>query len=553
MLFRPRLGLILGICAICVCPLATAASATAATITPNILTDELDNTNTGTDLGCSLREALSIANTDSTAVEPACAVDSAPGDDTISLGTGTYVLSVAGSNDDANATGDLDVIASGGDLTIDGTGAGTTSIDTTDSPAWADRVLNQVSAASGTPLVVRELTITGGNTGNFGGGILALAGSLTLESARVTGNAAFGNGGGIDSRTGADSLSILDSQIDSNSSTLGDGGGGVQTANLTTIDSSSIIGNHATYNQALGGGITAVDVADITVTDSLIANNVAQSTGSAAPRGGGINMKSGSATIRNSTISGNEVLGGASRTGGAVRVAGASTVTIVNSTVSDNKAELSGGTAGGIRLEAGTVNLVHATIAPNPSGASPSAISQTGTLNVRGSIVESPIGLDACAGTITSGGFNVFTDSSCGAPATGDEVDADPLLGPLTDNGGPDAGAPGFLSPIPTRLPAQTSTAVDHVPAANCDDEVPGAPLLTVDERGLTRPFDGDGLGVAECDAGSVEFQASDIPAVTPPPSGSAPAPAAPQPVTKKKCKKKKRRAATAKKCKKRK
>jgi hypothetical protein len=130
------------------------------------------------------------------------------------------------------------------------------------------------------------------------------------------------------------------------------------------------------------------------------------------------------------------------------------------------------------------------------------------------------------------------------------------MLGALEDNGGPGAGRPDALVGILTHLPAQASTVVDHVPAASCDDETAGPPLLLVDQRGagFPRPFDGDGNGTADCDAGSVELQTAPTPA-PPPATGNTPPAAGPaQPAPKKKkCKKAKKRAASAKKCKKRK
>ena len=79
----------------------------------------------GADGRCSLREAITAANTDATfgdcpAGEPAAV-------DVVRLDTGLYLLSRAGAREDANGTGDLDV-AAGGPLTIAGQGAGTTTI-----------------------------------------------------------------------------------------------------------------------------------------------------------------------------------------------------------------------------------------------------------------------------------------------------------------------------------------------------------------------------------------------------------------------------------------
>ena len=71
---------------------------------------------------CTLREAVKAANTE-------LAVDACPagsGADTISLPAGTFTLALAGAEEDANATGDLDVLAS---VTIEGASATTTIVD----------------------------------------------------------------------------------------------------------------------------------------------------------------------------------------------------------------------------------------------------------------------------------------------------------------------------------------------------------------------------------------------------------------------------------------
>jgi len=71
---------------------------------------------------CSLREAVQAANTDT--VVDACPAGS--GDDTVNIPAGTYLLTLTGSAEDGNATGDLDLAA---DLTLQGAGAPNTFID----------------------------------------------------------------------------------------------------------------------------------------------------------------------------------------------------------------------------------------------------------------------------------------------------------------------------------------------------------------------------------------------------------------------------------------
>ena len=63
---------------------------------------------------------------------------------------------------------------------------------------------------------------------------------------------------------------------------------------------------------------------------------------------------------------------------------------------------------------------------------------------------------------ITSGGWNLASDASCGLTAASDHQSVDPLLGLLGANGGPTL----------TRLPGVGSPAIDAIPvgtAGLCD------------------------------------------------------------------------------------
>ena len=86
----------------------------------------------------------------------------------------------------------------------------------------------------------------------------------------------------------------------------------------------------------------------------------------------------------------------------------------------------------------------------------------------------------ACAGAVTSMGFNLATDTSCTLNQPGDRQNVPSGLGPLADNGGPTL----------THLPAGTSLLVDGGTSQDC----PGT-----DQRGRVRP-----VGLA-CDIGAVE------------------------------------------------
>lgn len=87
---------------------------------------------------------------------------------------------------------------------------------------------------------------------------------------------------------------------------------------------------------------------------------------------------------------------------------------------------------------------------------------------------------------IVRNGVNASTDASC-AFATAGGIEAPFDLAPLADNGGV----------APTFLPQQGSPLID-VAAAN-------AVCAANDQRGVSRPRDGDGAGGAQCDIGSVE------------------------------------------------
>ena len=506
------------------CLLALPAAAGAATITVAATGDD-DPTLTGeNDNGtCTLREAIHEANANNGFLLSDCAWAGTFGDDTITLNAGTYTLDEStGSADDSNAAGDLDVETDplSGSLTIDGAGAQSTFVEA--GSGWTERVLHQTDVSSAGNLTVSELSISGGATLGDGGGIFSDSGALVVQRARIDFNAVNGSGGGIASDSDSTALSIIDSDISNNDATQTGGGISALPTTSLTIESSLIFGNEILGAGGTNGGgasISTLGSPTVTVENSIIqANRV--DDGSSSADGGGLAIFNVNATIRNSEISQNELFSANNAVesqGVAIRTAGSANLDLVNSTVSGNFFNGAGDFSGGaINASGASVDISHSSFAENEEGAGGVLVRSAGTLNLMGSVVE-PVGLDAaCGGTVTSQGYNVLPDTSCGAPAAGDEQNADPQLGALQDNGGPDAGAPGvLLEPIRSHLPADTSPAVDHVPQANCLDLPSG--FLTEDQRELPRPEDYDENGTAECDAGSVELQLPDPPA---PPTG---------------------------------
>ena len=506
--------------AACVVP----ASAGAVTIAPDVFNDELN-----ADGDCSLREAVQATNTNATV--SGCVHDGDTVEDTIQLDNGAYVLDISGPGELSNLTGDLNLDPGSGTagLLIEGEGVGVTTIDTDDSPAWDDRVINR-GGGSGL-LTMSDLTVTGGNSAaSSGGGIRNVAGDLFLTRVRVTGNTG-GDGGGL--LAGGDSVEILETTFDENTATGLSGGGGIMAAAPMEVDRSAIVDNTSTHpTTAQGGGIRAGAALEI-VDSAIIDNHVIDPGAVNVPRGGGINLAGASAEISGTAIVGNDVTGGAVRRGGGVASSG--DVTIVNSTFSGNEALGAGGDGGGFHNDA-DATIFHTTFGPNPTGNSAgTAILHNGTsLAIVGSVVEGTGTGTSCLGSLTSGGHNVFTDTSCGTPSTGDETDADPMLGSLADLGGTDAGAPGFTQPRLAHAPAAASTVVDHVPVADCDGEA--AAPLTLDQLANTRPKDGDDPDtVADCEAGAIEISATPV---TPPATGGGGGGTTTPTPTPKKCKK---------------
>jgi hypothetical protein len=133
----------------------------------------------------------------------------------------------------------------------------------------------------------------------------------------------------------------------------------------------------------------------------------------------------------NSTVSGNS----AGTTGGGI---GGGELTIVNSTVSGNSAGMSGG---GLSTFFSSLRVANSTISGNsaPGGGiyndrQTSVVEISNTLLSAGALGEN---IFNNGGTITSDGYNLSSDDGGGyLTGPGDQINTDPLLGPLQDNGG---------------------------------------------------------------------------------------------------------------------
>ncbi len=334
-------------------------------------TADEDNGTLGGGAGVSLREAIRY---------------SAAGD-TINLPAGTYTLSIAAINEDAGATGDLDITKN---LTITGAGAGATVINT--AGGWSDRVFHVT--AGGLTVNIAGVTVSGGNITDFGGGIYNES-TLTVANSAIAGN------------TASD-------------------GGGIYNNGTLTVTSSTVSGNTASN----GGGISNNIAYTLDITDTTISNNTATFDG------GGIN-NGGTATVTSSTISGNS----ASNWAGGIRNDG--TLTFSNSTLSGNRGDQFGGIRNG-----GNLLLRSSTIAFNstPTGGG-GGVWNTNIATVVNTLIAQNTALfnPDVDGIFTSSGNNLIGDGTGGTGfangVSGDIVGTagtpiDPLLGILQNNGG---------------------------------------------------------------------------------------------------------------------
>lgn len=348
------------------------------------------------------------------------------------------------------------------------------------SPDVGGGIYNSGSGGSAT-LTIVDSTVAGNHADSAGGGISNAASSggsaiLSLWNSNVENNGAFffmipfghGDGGGIaNAGTGA-KVTLTDTSVSHNLAGMNDpfpvgDGGGISNSGTLTILTSTIDGNQCWFS---GGGIS--NFGSLTIINSTVSGNSASGThdGQRWSNGGGISNRAILA-MTNSTLSTNF----ATQFGGGVSNEGI--LALANTTVSNNIANQDGG---GIHNGNGrTFEIVNTILKTGTAGAN---IFNDG-------------------GTVTSHGFNLSNDDGGGfLNAAGDQINTDPILGPLQFNGGPT-----LTHQLLTGSPAINAADPNFTPPPSYDQRGPGH----------NRVFNG-GL-----DIGSLEVQPAPTP--SPPPT----------------------------------
>jgi CSLREA domain-containing protein len=446
--------------------LSASLCAGAAAITVTTTSDE-DNTNPG---ACSLREAVTAINTASS--YGGCTF--AAGDTTVNLpASGTaYTVSL-------NASGRIEVNVP---MTIAGAGPTSTTIQASS----LDDDLVFVNLSVNGTVTLQGLALTGAVGNSFGGNaalfvIAQTNRNLVLQDVTIRDNQptavpAFNIQG-----NSAGHVDLTRVIFQNNDAVPTEFSGSSGAAMRCTVGNSNS-----------PPSVTMTDVA-------FIDNSIASAQDDNVPAAGlvstGCNLSLTNVTFDTNTASTNS---GFNALAGAMIVTdyfgSTTTVTLTNVTFFGNSGDAAGaiyetiaGSGGGAGFTMTLTNVTFAQNTASSAGGGDHIFQDNGAgANLR-NVLFGPTAGDDCAGnpspSFTLGGGNLDSDGTCGA----EQTSATPgLAGALADNGG-----------FTETLALTGGDAVDAGTNTGCP---------ATDQRGASRPIDGDGDSTATCDVGAFEL-----------------------------------------------
>src|SRR5438477_907659 len=190
-----------------------------------------------------------------------------------------------------------------------------------------------------------------------------------------------------------------------------------------------------------GGGIYN-DHSTLSVINCALSGNSAD-----APTGGGGGIyndafyDSATLYVLNCTLSGNSASYGYGGGIGNEGYQGTATLTVLNSTLSGNWATFGGAIyASSDTFNSARLYVFHTTLSGNSASSSGGGggIYNAGAITQLANTVFNASSIFRASGMIGSLGYNLCSDDGSGfLTATGDQINTDPMLGPLQDNGGP--------------------------------------------------------------------------------------------------------------------
>lgn len=342
--------------------------------------------------------------------------------------------------------------------------------------------------ATGASVAITDDSLLEGNDSDLGGGVFALSSELAIEDSAFAHNAA-NTGAGLFASAGA--ATVKTTVFDANNAELHGGGAYLNNGVTATVASSDFTDNSAGSS---GGAVYVGLGAALTARDDLFAANHAQLGGAVFDRTGAATATSlrRSAFVENTAVND----GGAYHYEGVV---GAEAY-VVNVTFSGNAAQRG---AAVFNTGDGALALTHTTLYGNAATNQGVIYNQNtaADLVLDDSILKANIGGDCYTNPTTLAASAVVgrgnLSDNCGSGGLfnlGVATNVSPTL--------------AFYGRQPVHAVLAGSNAVDNA-RGDCIDPDPGKGSIELDQRGQSRPNDGDGDGVQKCDIGAFEKMAT--------------------------------------------